>query len=524
MRKLIWRVSLALIATGALALPQGAAADARFTYEVCDSVLPAGGTPGVKFTANPGVPFTPFNNCASPGGAIGITETGTTSSQFAWWSVPVAATPSGWIESLAVTASACGLGAANDHTFVLQNDPAWPLSECQDRLRVFHVASKYSPWSYGAGFNILINCDGNVGPCGAGPTVAGHYFAATEVDPTPPQVSELEGSLLDGKKERGHQTLAAEISDKGSGLAEAAVIVNGSRLGDPLPESCNLASAHNPSVIGKVAKSPTPCPPRDRLEWNIDTQAYPFHDGANSVAVCGYDLATLGEPNAGCSAPQSVSVDNSCTPSAVDGGEVLSAQFARSHQDAETVGYGKGAEVSGQLMTNAGDPVPGATLCIKASTLGTGSPPATVGTVQTDADGLYTYKVAPGPNRALDIGYRHDSRQVARALRLYSHAGPSLKLAPPVLHNHHAIRLWGELPGPRAGKRVVIIQANVPGSKRWITFRKVTSHGRGGFETSYRFNSTTHKTRYRFRALVPEQAGYPWVEGNSKPARVLVKP
>jgi hypothetical protein len=68
-----------------------------------------------------------------------------------------------------------------------------------------------------------------------------------------------------------------------------------------------------------------------------------------------------------------------------------------------------------------------------------------------------------------------------------------------------------------------VIQANVPGSPRWITFRRATS-GRGGvFHSSYRFRETTRRTRYRFRALVPEQVGYPWQEGASDPVSVLVR-
>ncbi len=180
--------------------------------------------------------------------------------------------------------------------------------------------------------------------------------------------------------------------------------------------------------------------------------------------------------------------------------------------------------MTGSLRTDAGDPVRGATLCVKMATLGIDSSPSNVGTVETDASGHYAYSVPPGPNREVEIGYRHDSRQIVRDVRYYAHAKPSLRLAPAALHNGQRVHLWGNLPGPRPGRRVVIIQANAPGSSRWITFRKATTNQRGAFSTSYHFTSTTRKTRYRFRALVPRQAGYPWVEGTSKPARVLVRP
>jgi ribosomal protein L35 len=69
---------------------------------------------------------------------------------------------------------------------------------------------------------------------------------------------------------------------------------------------------------------------------------------------------------------------------------------------------------------------------------------------------------------------------------------------------------------------VVVLQASTAGSKRWITFRKATANGKAVFHAAYRFHSTTRRTHYRFRALVPRQAGYPWVQGHSKPAEVLV--
>ena len=113
--------------------------------------------------------------------------------------------------------------------------------------------------------------------------------------------------------------------------------------------------------------------------------------------------------------------------------------------------------------------------------------------------------------------------QVARGVRYYAHAQPSLKLAPRSLADHHRVRFWGQVPGPVPGGRVIVLQANVPGSRQWITFRKATTNAKGYFQSAYKFTSTTRTTTYRFRAVVPDQAGYPWVEGNSRPAKVLVR-
>src|SRR5205085_493523 len=107
--------------------------------------------------------------------------------------------------------------------------------------------------------------------------------------------------------------------------------------------------------------------------------------------------------------------------------------------------------------------------------IGTDSAAANVGTVQTDSNGHYAYVVPAGPNREVVIGYRHDTNQIARSVRYYAHTKPVLKAGPSKLKNGEKVRLWGSLPEPKAAGRVVVLQASVLGSHRWITFRKATT-------------------------------------------------
>jgi hypothetical protein len=518
------RLALAFAVT-ALALgtmaPLASASPARFTYEVCDSALPGGGVPHFEFTGNS--VFAPFQNCASPGGSIGLAESGPASATLAYMGIDVPETPGGFVEAETVSAIASGFFPASHLSHVYEN--GFPGSEWESQ-RIFHIRTARAPvFGNGGGFDVVMSCDGNVsGACpGAGPVIAAHYIAATEVDPNAPTLAGVQGSLLAGGVLRGHQTLAAEAHDVGGGLSSLSVTVNGQSTA-PQALACNTIHAANPSIIGTVAVVPTPCPTSASEAWTLNTEAPPFHDGANAVQVCASDFATIGEPNTTCSASQSVEVDNSCAASPVSGGELLSAQFTKSNAETLTVGYGKEAEVAGQLATNAGDPVPGATLCVKAQTLGVDSQASTVGTVTTDASGTYDYKVPAGPNREIVIGYRHDTAQVARDVRYYAHARPSLHASHAALQNGERVHFWGQLPGPGRRGRVIVLQANVLGSKRWITFRKATSRHKGVFRASYHFTSTTRATTYRFRAVVPDQAGYPWVQGHSKAVEVRVRP
>lgn len=514
------RLPLALVASaGALALVLAASASAssaRYIYEVCDSALPGGGVPaGLKFTVNPGVPLSPAQNCAQPGGSIAINQTGPVTATYSFWEIPIAAAPGGEIETYVASGAACG----GTGTVAFFYSRGWPSLACQDEQHLIHAGGGLD-----LGALLWLGCDGNSGTCPAGPHDYVHYIAATEVDPVAPTLAKLQGSLLGGGVIRGHQTLGADAHDEGGGLTSVSALVNGLPAAAAKVLSCNTIQADNPSVKGTVAATVTPCPNDTTVGWTLDTQVPPFHDGANAVQVCASDFATIGDPNTTCTPPQSVNVDNSCTPSPVPGGELLSAQFSRSNTDTLTVPFGETAEVTGRLADNAGDPISGATLCVKLQTLGVERHAATVGAVQTDANGGYAYRVPAGPNRDVIIGYRHDASQVARDLRYYAHARPSLRSSPGRLRNGERVHFWGQLPGPRRAGRVVVLQANIVGSKRWITFRKATANNKGVFRAAYHFTSTTRATSYRFRAVVPNQAGYPWVQGHSKPVLVRVRP
>jgi hypothetical protein len=495
---------------------------ARFVFEQCDSALPGGAVPGSEHMYSPAM--APFENCATPGGWIGLVETeamtagATPNGSFGALYVSIPATPGGFVETETITDVESGVELPYSH--INENGFPGPVPE---ETRIFPVRSAPVLFGWNGGFLEIYESCGS-GSCPAGPMIGAHYIAATEVDTHPPTIGPVTGSALSGAVLRGHQTIDAEASDVGGGLTSFTVLANGLPAAPAVTGTCASAQVSNRSTYGTVAYSPAPCPPKLAGAWTLDTTAYPFHDGANTVSVCASDFATLGNPNTTCSPVQTVTVDNSCTESPVTGGQDLSAEFARSQKEAVTVGFGKPAEVSGELRDAAGDPVSGATICVKAQTLGTGEASVPVSAVKTDAEGRFAYAVPAGPDRELMLGYRHDSFQVARDVRYFAHAAPSLDANPPKLRNGKRVKLWGQVPAPAAAGRVVILQANVVGSKRWITFRRATTDEAGDFRSGYQFHSTTRRTGYRFRAVVPRQDHYPYVEGHSKPVSVLVSP
>jgi hypothetical protein len=331
-------------------------------------------------------------------------------------------------------------------------------------------------------------------------------------DASPPTVA-ASGSLFAGDVRRGIQNLTVAAFDQGGGLSSAVVLVNG------IP---GAAQSFTCSSGGGVATTLTPCQQSVSQTFNLDTQNHPFHDGSNSVQVCATDFATLLAPNMTCSPLKAVQVDNSCQPSSVDGGTQLSASFEDTDEAQIEVTSKKGATVIGRLTDDHGDGVGGATLCIRERTLLPDRNPWDVGTIQTDPDGYYKYRVDPGPNREVTILYRHDSEQIAGAVQFYSRAKPSLRLSDSRIHNGHTIGLTGTLPGPENAGRVVVFQAGVPGRGRWYTFRKAETDEHGRFEAKYRFRNTTQTTVYRMRVVVSEQNDYPYLSGRSGKRRITV--
>jgi hypothetical protein len=521
----LWLVVSLAVLLAVLALPSAAGAGpSRYVFEMCDSVLPGGGVDGVVYGPHPRPLFSSENTCGQRGGALILrqNEIAPGDGGSADWAIPISPPPGASLESVTITAAACGAPEASLWSEGWIPPPTgWPGPNCGEDVRSFRLVNDFKA------FFIEIKCV-NGSPqeskCHASPWVLGHYFATTVLDPSPPTLGEPQGSMLSEGVKRGRQAIGIEAEDIGGGLSSFSVSVNGLEAASPKLLACDTAVAHNLSVIGTVAASSAPCPTDGEANWTIDTGSYPFHDGANSVRVCASDFATMSDPNTTCTPPQAVQVDNSCSESTVPGGEVLGAQFESSNAEEVTVGYGRPAVVTGRLSNNSGDPIRGAKLCVKMATLGIDDRAANVGAVVTDASGRYRYEVAPGPNREVTVGYRHDSSQVAREVRYYANAGPNLRVSDPRVDNGDRVRFWGALPGPSNVGRVVVLQAGTVGSERWITFRKASTKAHGVFRAGYHFTHTTRKTKYRFRAVVPRQAGYPWEAGHSRPVQVLVSP
>jgi hypothetical protein len=521
-----WPVRAVLLGTALLLLllagPElGVSAQAspsRFVYELCDPQL--AGTQSAAFTIvqDSSAALGGGENCGSPNGAVDIWQYGDIGPTFAYRALSIPETPGGFVESETITGEASGLGPTDGGYFIFES--GWPTNG-PAQARTFFIRNERSPSVNNGNFNIVVNCPSS---CPAGPWLKARNIAALEVDPHPPTLTGPSGSLLAPGIVRGHQQLAAEAKDEGGGVSKLEMLVNGVPAGSPLIAACKVGQANNLSYKGSAALTPSPCPPTLKNAWSLDTAVPPFKNGPNTMQVCASDFATVGEPSKTCSQPQAISIDDSCADSPIPGGEQIEANFVGSAKPSLTVSYGHSVRLRGSLTNSTDEGIAGATVCLESRIRGSHQPLALTTVATTDRQGHFIFDLPPAPNRDVLVGYRHDTFQVAKRLTLETRARPSLETDRPSLTNGERLKLRGILPQPKAKGRVVVLQANVLGSRRWITFRKATSGHKGVFKASYRFTSTTRATSYRFRAVVPTQAGYPWAQGHSKPVRVRVAP
>lgn len=507
---------LALLVFMVLGAPSTASADgpSRFVVELCDPAIPGGNAPGAVFAGNTNY-VTPYDNCGQPGGSLGLyaaREFGKDQGPANSWTLPASAPPGGGIEALTVSASACDGGSQWAEFYVVE--PGWPPECIGEQRETF----KFNPALPSAVVPIEMNCRAF---CPAGSQVYARYIAVREVDPVAPRVLAVGGSLLSGEVARGHQSVSAEATDQGGGVNALELLVNGQQAGIFQPH-CEIVQASSPNIFGTVAISPTPCPRTAKADWSVDTAQNPFQQGANSVQVCASDFSTTTTVNKACSTPQTVSVNNSCTESPVAGGADLTASFARNHDEEVTVPYNHGANIVGGLMDASGNPVRGATICVEGQIMGVHRETVPIAVETTDAHGHFTYKLKPGPNRRVKVGYRHDSFQVNRLLHFEAHAKPTISLSPSVLRAGGTVHITGKIPGPKAGSRTVEIEASAPHSSRWYPAGEATTNRHGVYHFSYRFDNTSATTVYRFRAKTSRQSGYSWAPGHSKFAFVKV--
>ena len=213
-------------------------------------------------------------------------------------------------------------------------------------------------------------------------------------------------------------------------------------------------------------------------------------------------------------------VDNLCPLSATPG-TTLQARF-RGAGTRRRDPQRPSRDVTGRLSGAGGAPVAGARICVGARPKGGETAERILATPTTNARGLFTARVPPGPSREIRVAHWPDAeRALERHLTLRARAIPRLRVRPNrTLRNGQRVRFGVRLPGPASANRRVAIEARA--GRRWIRIAGGRTSRSGSWRGRYRFHATTGTRRYAFRAVVPRQAGYPYEGGRSRIARARV--
>jgi hypothetical protein len=153
------------------------------------------------------------------------------------------------------------------------------------------------------------------------------------------------------------------------------------------------------------------------------------------------------------------------------------------------------------------------------------SPEHRVALIRTDLTGHFAYLTKASASTVLRVVYGGSGTTLPsqRQVTFLVPASSTIRTQPRRLRNGQVVRFTGavrSLPVPIAGK---LLELQVVLSGRWQTFRTVQTDGAGRWRVRYRFRRSCGTLRYRFRARLPAEAGYPFESGHTRPVGVLVR-
>ncbi|MGD0198867.1 MAG: hypothetical protein ABSC56_13295 [Solirubrobacteraceae bacterium] len=195
----------------------------------------------------------------------------------------------------------------------------------------------------------------------------------------------------------------------------------------------------------------------------------------------------------------------------------------------ETVALGAGATLEGELEC-AGSGIGGATLELAIAAPSATAQPS-YASVQTGADGSFSYTLPAGPSRDVTLSYRSDPNATQPAalasVALLVRPRITLAITPRTTTNHHTITFSGRVYGGHIAAGGLPLQLEYLEGRRWMIYTDVRAGSAGGrYSYRYTFERTTESITYTFRVAIPASgvSDYPYEPVASAPASVHVSP
>jgi 5-hydroxyisourate hydrolase-like protein (transthyretin family) len=313
----------------------------------------------------------------------------------------------------------------------------------------------------------------------------------------------------------GRQPVAIAVSDRGGGVYQAQLEVDG-RVVETVP-----IDDHGGQCVPPF-RTPVPCKLSASTELSLDTATLP--DGEHQLRIVVNDATGT---NSTAWGPVSIRTANAaCNPAPVARALRLTVglQRGRTIRRALTTSYGKRVRLTGRLVTPAGGPVAGASLCLVTQEGRADAPLRQAGSVTTNADGRFSYVVGKGPSRRITFVHRVAEGAVVGSAVLRVRAPVRLSGSRRSLRNGDTLKLRGRLGAPPYPARGALVELQAKRTSGWQTFGTTRTDRSGRFRYDYTFTRTVGATVYKMRARVPEQPSYPYATGGSRTVRTVVYP
>jgi hypothetical protein len=422
----------------------------------------------------------------------------------------LAGAPAGWVDhAVTLTATATdpgpGSGMAADGRApapytAIRIDGGTPIAAAGDSVAAQAIAEGVHTIAYYAR-----DLAGNVDDGGESNGVPNPPPATTQVriDRTAPTVA-----FLNAQDPLDPELIRARIADPLSGpdSARGWIGVRRAGSGDPF-----LPLAAAPAAAGEL-----------RARW--DSDAYP--PGEYEFEATGYDRAgneTVTRLRADGAAMDLTNPLKTATSLVAGfGGKALAGGSRR------TAPYGRTVTLSGRLTGGGGDPLPSMPVRIVERFAGRATAAQRVSTAWSDAEGRFSIRLAPGPDREVTAAFDGSptlTRASGRPLRLTVRTGIRLRASStvakvgggPLVFRGGVAAAPGTIPPSGVS---VQLQFRLPGLP-WSEFRTIQTDRRGHFRYAYRFSDDDSRgTTFQFRAYAPAQDGWPYEPAGSLPVVV----
>jgi hypothetical protein len=188
--------------------------------------------------------------------------------------------------------------------------------------------------------------------------------------------------------------------------------------------------------------------------------------------------------------------------------------------------YGRTILLHGRLTTPGANPVAMTSVEVWEQADLPGAVWTRIASVQTSRTGRFTYRALRGPSRLVQFRYGGTAtiRPRSSTVELLVRGATTLRVNRHHLVNGEDITFRGAVQGrpmPAAGK---LVELQVFTRGRWRTFAQPrASASTGHWHYRYRFDAIHGLERFRFRARVRKEQGYPYELGTSRSVAVTVR-